>query len=110
MNRLFLLTLIISFITGCSNESSTSYPSAVAMNNIVYGLSSTIVEDQDVGEEIGRIGQISSPMPVNNGDSNDVPVGSSLHKIIGEDTDESIAVKVNGKYYRASKSGPLSGK
>ena len=48
-------------------------------------------------------------MPKKNGESNDIriPVGSLLFEIKGADTQDVIAVKVNDKFFKASKFGPI---
>jgi hypothetical protein len=46
-------------------------------------------------------------MPKKNGESNDKPAGSLLFEVKGTDSQELIAVKVNDKYFSASKLGPL---
>ncbi|CAM4513622.1 hypothetical protein [Paenibacillus typhae] len=110
MRKVFLILLCISLITGCSKEHSSSYPSSVAINNNMYGLSNTTLKIQDIGEEIGPIEKITHPMPTKNGESNEVPVGSTLYMINGVNMDEAIAVKVDEEYYKATKNGPLSSK
>lgn len=49
-------------------------------------------------------------MPKKNGNSNDLRIqtGSTLFEIKGRDPNEVIAVKVNDKYSKASKLGPLN--
>ena len=48
-------------------------------------------------------------MPKKNGESNDIrtPVGSLLFEINGADTQELIAVKVEDKFFKASKFGSI---
>lgn len=105
--RIFFVLLIFISITGCSKEHSSSYPSSVAINNNMYGLSDTTLKVQDIGDEIGLIEKISHPMPAKNGESNEVPVGSTLYMINGVNMDEAIAVKVDEEYYKATINGPL---
>jgi hypothetical protein len=104
----YFILFSIAVLTGCSQPTSSSYPSVVAWNNILYGLSVEEVPIQDIGKELGKIERRSAPpMPKKNGESNDKPVGSLLFEVKGTDSQELIAVKVNDKYFRASKLGPL---
>lgn len=105
MKYLILILFSIAFLTGCSQndgKSSSSYPSAVVWNNILYGLSAEEVPIQDIGKEIGKIERRTTPMPKKNGESNAQAVGSQLFEIKGIDSKQAIAVKVNEKYQRAS--------
>lgn len=112
MKRLIII-IMFSFVTltGCShiseNESSNSYPSSVAWNNILFGISIEEVSVQDIGKEIGTIKKIRSPMPLKNGESNDTPVGSLIFEVNGKNVNEFIAVKVKDKYLSATILGPL---
>ncbi|WP_152619462.1 hypothetical protein [Cohnella kolymensis] len=116
MKRIIIILCVLTIITACSgkgglisngSESSSSYPSAVAWNNTLYGLSIAEVPVKDVGKELGRIDRVQSPMPLNNGESNDKPVGTTLFEIIGKSTQEEIAIKVGDVFFSASKLGPL---
>ncbi|MCL6604619.1 MAG: hypothetical protein K6T94_17285 [Paenibacillus sp.] len=111
MRHLIIIMVSITLLTGCSlftgGKTSSSYPYAVAWNDILYGLSTAEIPLQDIGKEIGKIKRIKMPMPKRNGDSNDSPVGSLLFEVKGTDAEEVIAVKVNDKYFRATKLGPL---
>ncbi len=111
MKYLTLILFSIAVLTGCSQntaeKTSSSYPSTVAWNNILYGLSAAEVHVKDIGKEIGKIERRIAPMPKQNGDSNDKPVGCLLFEVKGTDAQDLIAVKVNDKYFRASKLRPL---
>ncbi|MDR6879302.1 hypothetical protein [Bacillus sp. 3255] len=111
MKSLFMILFFIAVLTGCSPnteaESSSIYPSAIAWNNVLYGLSSEEIAIHDIGKEIGKIERRIAPMPKKSGDSNDKPVGSLFFEVKGTDVQEVVAVKVNDKYFKASKLGPL---
>ncbi|SDX06166.1 hypothetical protein [Paenibacillus sp. CF384] len=111
MKPIKILILFVSVITGIfsftQGAMATSYPSAVSWNNFVYGLSIEEIDVKDIGNQIGRIERLRTPMPKKNGESNDTPVGSLLFEIKGVDTHDEIAVKVDDKYYKASPNGPL---
>jgi len=111
MKRLIIIIMFsLVTLTGCSlseNESSNSYPSSVAWNNILFGISTEEVSVQDIGKEIGTIKKIRSPMPLKNGESNDIPVGSLIFEVNGKNVNEFIAVKVKDKYLSATILGPL---
>ncbi|MDQ8738576.1 hypothetical protein, partial [Paenibacillus sp. LHD-38] len=79
----------------------------VAWNNLLYGLSTEEVDNKDIGNEIGKIKRQRTPMPKKNGESNEKLVGSLLFEIKGADTQDVIAVKVNDKFVKASKLGPI---
>ncbi len=111
MKYLILMLLSFTFLTGCSGnggKSSSSYPSAIVWNNILYALSAEEVPIQDISKEIGKIERRVTPMPKKNGESNDKPVGSQLFEIKGIDSNQTIAVKVNDKYHRASILEPVN--
>ncbi|CAM3567456.1 hypothetical protein PALU110988_29185 [Paenibacillus lupini] len=111
MKHIKLLLVFVSVIIGIfsftGGATATSYPSAIAWNNFVYGLSTEEIDIKDIGNQIGRIERLRTPMPKKNGESNDKPVGSLLFEINGVDTLDVIAVKVDDKYYKASPNGPL---
>jgi hypothetical protein len=111
MKYIILIFLSLAMLAGCSQsmrpETSSSYPSAIAWNDSLYGLSVTEVPVQEIGKGIGKIDRKTNPMPKKNGESNDKPVGSQLYEIKGKESQEIIAVKVYDKYFQASKLGPL---
>ncbi|MDF2650108.1 MAG: hypothetical protein K0Q73_5913 [Paenibacillus sp.] len=111
MKHLKFFFFLIIVLTGLSSNTegalATSYPSAVAWNNLLYGLSIEEVDIKDIGKEIGKIEHQRAPMPKKNGESNEKPVGSVLFEIKGLDTQDVIAVKVNEIFFKASKLGPI---
>lgn len=114
MKHLKFLLCFFIVLTGVSSHaggvSASSYPSAVAWNNLLYGLSIEEVDFKGIGKEIGKIERQRAPMPKKNGESNEKPVGSLLFDIKGADSQDVIAVKVNDKFFRASKLGPIQDK
>lgn len=102
--KLLVMGLFISIIlSGCSQDSNIdTYPSAVVFDNILFGLSRTEVPSKDIGQEIGKVQKIKTPIPESNGESNDVPVGSAIFEIEGVDPKDSIAIKIDEVYYRAT--------
>lgn len=114
MKHLKFLLCFFIVLTGVSSHaegvSASSYPSAVAWNNLLYGLSIEEVDFKDIGIEIGKIERQRAPMPKKNGESNEKPVGSLLFEVKGADSQDVIAVKVNDKFFRASKLGPIQDK
>lgn len=100
--------LFILIFAGCTTKSMDgSYPSAVAWDNISYGLSSIEVTKSELGNQLGEVKRIKEPMPIENGDANNTPVGSKIFEINGIDTKEAIAIEKNGKTYKATKIGPI---
>lgn len=104
---LFLVIILTGFSSNTEGALANSYPSAVAWNNLLYGLSTEEVDIKDIGNELGTIEHLRAPMPKKNGESNEKPVGSQLFEINGVDTQDVIAVKVNDKFFKASKLGPI---
>jgi hypothetical protein len=104
---LFFIIVITGFSSKTEAVSASTYPSAVAWNNFLYGLSAEEVEIKDIGDEIGMIQSQRAPMPKKNGESNEKPAGSLLFEINRVDTEDAIAVKVNDKYFKATKLGPI---
>jgi hypothetical protein len=106
-----LLSIFIMMIlsVGCSTQktgddsTSASYPSAVFVNNILYGLSVEIVTQDKLGIQLGVVKRKVEPMPTENGESNEAPVGSKIYEIKSVDPSEAIAVEIYGEYRKASK-------
>jgi hypothetical protein len=87
---------------------ASTYPSSVAWNNSLYGLSTEEeVDNKDIGNQIGEIKRQRTPMPLKNGESNEKLVGSLLFEIKGANTQDVIAVKINDKFFKASKFGSI---
>ncbi|KRE35618.1 hypothetical protein [Paenibacillus sp. Soil522] len=113
MKHLKFLLFFVVVLTGLSSITeealASTYPSAVAWNNFLYGVSVEEVDTKDIGNEIGKIERLRDPMPKKNGESNDIrtPVGSLLFEINGADTQDVIAVKVEDKFFKASKFGSI---
>jgi hypothetical protein len=108
--KFFLLFFVIVSVFSSNIEGAlaSTYPSSVAWNNLLYGLSTEGVDNKDIGNEIGKIERQRTPMPKKNGESNySIPVGSLLFEIKGADTQDIIAVNVNYKFFKASKLGPI---
>lgn len=107
--KLFILFFVIVSVSSSNIEGAlaSTYPSTVAWNNLLYGLSTEEVDNKDIGNEIGNIERQRTPMPKKNGESNEKLVGSLLFEIKGVDTLDVIAVKVNDKFFKASKLGPI---
>lgn len=117
MKKYFIIISIILIFSstllscGAKRESTSvknsTYPSAVAWNDIIYGVSVSEVSKNELGKQIGEVKRINEPMPVENGDSNNTAVESKIYEIIGVDLKESIAIEKDGKIYKAIKNGPL---
>lgn len=90
--------------TGAKNS---SYPSAVAWNNIIYGVSVSEVSKNELGKQIGEVKRNNMPMPIENGDANNTAVGSKIYDIKDTDSKDVIAIEKEGKLYKAFKNGPL---
>lgn len=108
---LIICLLSMFMFAGCTSKAGSStagqYPIAVAWNDISYGLSVTEISKDELGKQLGEIKRKKEPMPIENGDANDTPVGSKLFEIKGVDAKEAIAVEINGKAYKATKIGLL---
>ncbi|RAP77246.1 hypothetical protein [Paenibacillus montanisoli] len=105
---LFFVIVLTWFSSNIEGAFASTYPSSVAWNNYLYGLSVEEVDSKDIGNEIGKIKRQRTPMPKKNGESNEKHhVGSSLFEIKGVDIKDAIAVKVDEKFFKASQIGPL---
>ncbi|MFC5650627.1 hypothetical protein ACFPYJ_16140 [Paenibacillus solisilvae] len=104
---LFFVIILTGFLLNIEGALASTYPSAVAWNNLLYGLSIEEVDNKVIGNEIGKIKRQRTPMPKKNGESNEKLVGSLLFEIKGADTQDVIAVKVNDKFFKASKFGQI---
>lgn len=110
MRRFFLIYFFVITLTACSNtQGSTtkgSYPSSIAWNNALYGVSFNEVPSTNIGKEIGEIKHIVVPMPKKNGDSNE-KLGK-LYEIKGKETQDELALEVNGSYLLVRKVAPIN--
>ncbi|WP_223068303.1 NisI/SpaI family lantibiotic immunity lipoprotein [Paenibacillus caui] len=108
MRLLLIMLLTIFVLAGCSAQrpEGGSYPSTVVLNNIQYGLSVEKVTQDKIGNQLGVVKRIVQPMPKENEESNEAPVGSKLYEIKGIEPNEAIAVEINGEYRKAYKNGP----
>lgn len=104
---LFFVIVLVGFSTNMHDALASTYPNTVAWNNLLYGLSREEVDIKDIGNEIGKIERQRTPMPMKNGESNENLKGSRLFEIKGTDTQDVIAVKVNDKFFKASKLGSI---
>jgi hypothetical protein len=103
--------ILIMFISGCRNTAGmaaeSSYPALVAWNFIVYGLSVETIPFESIEAEIGQVKRLVGSIPRQNGDANDAPIGSKLYRIKDVSLQDAIAVGIDGKCYKAYRSGPL---
>ncbi|MFC5647550.1 hypothetical protein ACFPYJ_00085 [Paenibacillus solisilvae] len=83
----------------------SSYPSSVAWNDSLYGVSFGEVPSTKIGKEIGEIKHLVVPMPKKNGDSNE-KLGK-LYEIKGKESQDELALEVNGTYLEIHKVGSL---
>lgn len=104
---LFFVIVLVGFSTNMHDALASTYPNTVAWNNLLYGLSREEVDIKDIGDEIGKIERQRTPMPMKNGESNENLKGNRLFEIKGTDTQDVIAVKVNDKFFKASKHGSI---
>jgi hypothetical protein len=95
------------FSSNIEGALASTYSNTVAWNNLLYGLSDEEVDNKDIGNAIGKIERQRTPMPKKNGESNEKLVGSLLFEIKGADIQDVIAIKVNDKFFKASKLGPI---
>ena len=103
---ILLCLLLIVGLAGCvAKVGGNNAPSSIAWNNLIYGPSGTEVSQSELGIQLGEIKRINKPMPVQNGDSNDIPVGSKFFEIKGIDINEAIAIERDGKVYKLINEG-----
>ena len=103
---IFITALFVIVLVGCSYQAqATSYPSVVLLNNVQYGLSVEKVPKDKISIQIGVVKRKVNPMPKENEESNETPVGSKLYEIKGIDPNEAIVVEVDGEFQKAYKNG-----
>ncbi len=73
---LFFVIFLTGFLSNIEGALASTYPSAIAWNNLLYGLSTEEVDNKNIGNEIGKIKHQRTPMPKKNGESNEILVGS----------------------------------
>lgn len=79
------------------DEATNSF---VIWDNRSYYKTETIVEQKDLEKNLGKtIEQTANPL--SNGEGNELPVGTMIYTIKGEDSQKVIAVKLGDTYYRA---------
>lgn len=101
---IFITALFVIVLVGCSYQAqATSYPSVVLLNNVQYGLSVEKVPKDKISIQIGVVKRKVNPMPKENEESNDIPVGSKLYEIKGINPEEAIAVEIGGEFQKAYK-------
>ncbi|UUZ86264.1 hypothetical protein LJK88_24355 [Paenibacillus sp. P26] len=106
MKQLTVIVLILAILTACSTSAtSSSYPSAFAWNDAIYGISAEEVPESEIGRKLGEIRHIVRPKPRKNGDSNEKT--GSIYEILGSDHNEVLAIHYKDTFYKASKNGPL---
>ncbi|QTD40251.1 hypothetical protein [Sporosarcina sp. Te-1] len=101
----FLLCIvIITLLTGCKQGSTDWAFYFVVWNEDIYEIDKTVIVD--VADEIGTV----KKHVVNEGNysgvfSNLLPKGAKLYKIKEGNTDEAIAVELNGTFVEARNQG-----
>ncbi|KRE34897.1 lipoprotein [Paenibacillus sp. Soil522] len=110
MRKSFLFLLLVLALTACStthgSNNKSSYPSSVAWNDSLYGVSFGEVPSTKIGKEIGEIKHLVVPMPKKNSDSNE-KLGK-LYEIKGKESQDELALEVNGTYLEIHKVGSLN--
>lgn len=115
MKRIVVLLLLFTTIllfTGCNiNNSNNSnkgggvtikYAPTIQWNNTNYTVTSNIVLQDDIGEQIGLIKKNVNKFPKENDEANDyIKVGTALYTIKNENSSEAIAIKYNNEYLKA---------
>jgi hypothetical protein len=110
MNRKFAILLslfVLLLLTACAAKPSgnvithISYQSSIVWDNSLYGLSVKEVPKEELGKQLGEVKRKKQPMPEENGDANDTPVGSRIFEIKGISANEAIAVENGDKTYMA---------
>lgn len=102
-----ILCLTSIFILGGCRKETVIYPNVLAWDDISYGISNIEVSKDELGKQLGEIKRKKQPLPMENGDANNTPIGSKLFEIKGTDTKDAIAVEKNDKFYKVIKKGPL---
>lgn len=87
------------------DAASKPAPSIVVWKNRTYEKTQLTVSEKELGAKLGEIKKISDK-PEFNGEANSSPIGTSLYAIKGKDIKKEIAIKIDGKYYRAVLKAP----
>lgn len=104
---LVLLCLLLMIgLAGCVGGNNA--PVSIAWDNSIYSPSDMEIHQSELGKQLGEIKRIKKPIPVQNGDSNRIPVGSKIFEIKGIDTNDAIAIERDGKTYKFEKKGFLN--
>ncbi len=112
MKKLVIIFLAFILITGCTSqikkgESSKIYPDAIVWNNTLYGISSEIINKDELGKELGKITSIVQPLPKKTGESNNAPIGSKIYEIVSKPNGNTLAVEMDGVLKKATKLDPV---
>lgn len=108
ITSMLLCLLIILGLVGCAVKAGSGAPESIAWNNLIYVPSGTEIAQSELGTQLGKINRIKKPMPVQNGDSNYVPVGSKIYEIKDIDISTEIVIEADGKYYKYVKKDSLN--
>ncbi|MFX3635700.1 MAG: hypothetical protein ACE3L7_13410 [Candidatus Pristimantibacillus sp.] len=100
--NLMIMVIILLQLTGCSQNNST-YPSSVIINDTVYGISVSEVSADKIGEKLGEILKNRQPMPIENWESNEAPIGSEIFEIKDIDRTKAITIKLKDKMIKAER-------
>lgn len=108
MKKIFaILMLFMILLGGCKKEPISEYPSVIAMNDLIYGVSVEEVSKDNLGKELGEVNRVKKTMPVENGDANIISIGSKVFEIKGIDIKTAVAVEEDGKINKAFMQNPL---
>ncbi|MFJ7935111.1 hypothetical protein [Sporosarcina sp. NPDC096371] len=105
-SKLFILVIIVSVITGCSNWKSADWAfNFVVWDEYIYKVSDDYIEAID--QEIGAVTKYSDRAGTYSGNfSNKYKKGTTYYSIKGISTDEAIAIQEeDGSYKKAIRDG-----
>ncbi|WP_454190942.1 hypothetical protein [Paenibacillus sp. Marseille-Q7038] len=110
VKRLLYVVIVLTLTLLNTGEAfAESYPRAIALNNSLYLVSDVEIDINNIGKEIRKIEHQRVPMPKNNGEANDTPVGSLIFEIKDTNTRDAVAVRLNDKFYIASQKSSIQG-
>lgn len=104
---IFILMLFLILLGGCKKGQMSLYPSVIAWNDSIYGVSVEEVPEENIGKQLGEVKRVKKPVPVENGDANFISIGSKVFEIKDVDIKTAVAVEKEGKINKAFIQNPL---
>ena len=108
---LVVITMVSILLMGCTQgagaqgtnvKGNAIYASMLIFGDTYYYLSSEVISQENLVEQIGQVEKQVAPSPKNNGEANECPRGTKIYQIKGVDRKESVAVAFRNEFRKAS--------